>query len=276
MTDRDLEIFSYLERFGAGSLGQIWAGFFKRVDRDTVPWLFLDKPAVARGVFTRVYKRLTKLVACGYLDRIQWVYPRHTLYRLTGKGHWQLVRKGLSAFAKPMEAWPKEGEFNHTLLLAAVALVLNRCLGRSIESEREIIRDYWKRSRKSGRYGQMRLADMVIKPIDDSGASIKVELELTLKNNSRYFDYWDYLGSDLRGVKAHILYIAGSPAIKDHILWLAKKKEARGLYACDLQAFKESLGNCHFVNMNGGVSLVSRFDPRAGKEKEVARATGGN
>lgn len=250
--ERDIKIFSFLELFGTAALGQIWAGFFKGVGKDTADWLFLDQPVVARGIFTRVYKRLLKLVSFGCLERNLHLYPQHMLFKLSSRGHWQLVKRGINKFSAPLEKWPKESELDHSLLLGTLALIFERCLGRTYKSEREMIRDYWLRSRTNGSWNKMRLPDLAIRKLRDQSSQLRVELELTLKSDKRYFDYWGSFGSASYGPAAFLIYIAGNAAVLNHLLKLAHKKRYEGIFFCDLASFKKSLGRCEFVNPLGG------------------------
>ncbi|MBI2069580.1 MAG: hypothetical protein HYT79_03180 [Elusimicrobia bacterium] len=246
LNDRDLAIFSCLEAHGASSLGQIWAGFFKEVNSETVPWLFLDQAASARGIFTRVYKRLLKLVEHGYLERLSM--RQNMLFRLSSKGHWQLIKRQINRFSHASTGWPKEVELHHALLINACALTLTKGLGLKVKSERQVRQEFMAEALKGFEQEMEVVPDMMVFIGDRQR---RFELELHLKSNARYKEYWDSLDAPMCSPRPYLFYVAGTPAIKSHLLALAEEDYSPGLYVCDLQDFKQSLGRCEFFNPFG-------------------------
>ncbi|MFC1522659.1 hypothetical protein ACFL6Y_09645, partial [Elusimicrobiota bacterium] len=220
-------------------MGQIWAGVFKSIEPDTIPWLFVDKPAYGNGCCNTAYKRLAKLESGGYLKR-KSERSSPLIFMLTSKGYWQLSKKGLNRFSKAPADWPRDPELRHTLIVAACGLVIEQAFGSKVKAEREIISDFWVENKKKlFPSGQPSMPDLIA---HHGGRKIRVEVELSLKNNKRYIDYWDSLGAPMCGQRPHILYIAGTPQIKNHLLSIAKKDYWPGMFICDLNAFKSTVG----------------------------------
>ena len=75
------------------------------------------------------------------------------------------------------------------------------------------------------------------------------------------------------GQESAVLYITGTPAIKNHLLELAKKDYSPGLYACDIQTFKASMGRAEFVNMGGKRFRLAKEGTGSFEIASVAEAT---
>lgn len=256
LTERDIEMFVFLDRYGVATLGQLWSIFFKGVSQETVPWLFLEQKADGKGVFNAAYQRLIKLTAAGYLDRR--VASGQIMFKPAAKAQWQLSKRGLTKFAKP-PSWPQEVETEHALTLTACGAIFKSMLGLTVIAQREIHSDYAKLSEidREDDGGRSYLPDFYLQY---DGRRLRFEFERTLKSDRRYKEYWDWLGACMCAQQPYLLYLTATDGIKHHLLRLADEGYHPGLYVCCLDDFKDALGKATFKNTFGKVTDLKEHE----------------
>lgn len=116
----------------------------------------------------------------------------------------------------------------------------------------------------------LRLPDLWVSDVRQPKA---VEIELTLKEYSRYRRLWTAYRSGLPR-EAVLLYITAWPHGPKAILSRARDMLMDFVYVCDLAEFEESAGTCAFVGYRGGEIRLAPQLVQPGVASERDRASG--
>jgi len=137
----------------------------------------------------------------------------------------------------------------HRIICVGTGLTISRFVGLPVLSEREFY--YALRKNLGGKRPKgYHLPDLMVQL--PNGGRGPVEVELHMKKEDSYAEIWSFYGGGFEQ-KDRLLYLTPDWNFSNNLLDCARDHQADFLYACDLGAFRQSLGKAEFRNFNGDV-----------------------